>query len=198
MGLMRKGRSRAWFDDHGWWVIQVLFEAPMFGKASDLVVSVSWLWKLPHMADNHASFDYGWRIPGCFATFESPEQWAPITRRLASRAAEEVRAYRERIPDLRAAARVTDEYARGRVGWHAWDAAVANGLSGNVDTAARHFAAVADLDDDREWWQPARTQARTWERMVRSDHDRFVEQVKDHVENARQQLRLPTVELAVT
>jgi hypothetical protein len=34
--------------------------------------------------------------------------------------------------------------------------------------------------------------------MVRSDHDRFVEQVKDHVENARQQLRLPTVELAVT
>lgn len=39
-GLTRKGRSRVWLDDHGWWLIQVEFQPSSWSKGSYLNVGV--------------------------------------------------------------------------------------------------------------------------------------------------------------
>src|SRR5690349_3307368 len=67
MGLVQKGRSRVWLDDHGWWVIVVEFQPSGFGVASYLNVGICWLWDF---SKDHWHFDVGNRIPGAGASFE--------------------------------------------------------------------------------------------------------------------------------
>jgi hypothetical protein len=34
LGLVRRGNSRVWIDDHGWWTIQVEFQPSAWSKGS--------------------------------------------------------------------------------------------------------------------------------------------------------------------
>ena len=41
LGLYRKGKSRVWYDDHGWWLIQVEFQPSAWFRGSYLNVGIS-------------------------------------------------------------------------------------------------------------------------------------------------------------
>lgn len=69
MGLVRKGRSRTWLDDHGWWLIVVEFQPSGFSKASYLNVGICWQWSA--VPKSYLSFDMGSGVPGAGANFES-------------------------------------------------------------------------------------------------------------------------------
>src|SRR5689334_1392764 len=56
MGFRRKGRSRIWLDDHGWWVGVVEFQPSGWSRGSYLNVAASYLWK-PAFAQSDWSFD---------------------------------------------------------------------------------------------------------------------------------------------
>src|SRR5688572_5869794 len=101
MGLQRKGRSRTWLDDHGWWLTVVEFQPSGFVKASFLIVGICWLWSA--QPKDYLSFDLGYRIPGAGGSFESEEQWHAVVERLVQQAADEVLRYRALVPDLTAA-----------------------------------------------------------------------------------------------
>lgn len=194
LGLVQKGRSRIWWDDHGWWVINVEFQPSGFGKGSYLNVGIGWLWA-PE-ARPYVPFNVGYRVEG-FWQYESAEQWEPVARRLAERAAAEVVSYRDLVPDLRAAAAVCVredlEYKDGLIGWHTWYAAVASGLVGDIARAGNRFEAVAHSSDDAAFWQPVRERAVAWGDLVAHDHDAFVDGVRTQVAANRAALRLNPV-----
>jgi hypothetical protein len=60
IGFLRKGRSRIWLSDHGWWVAVAEFQAGGWKKGSYLNVAAHWLWS----SSGHISFDYGGRHGG--------------------------------------------------------------------------------------------------------------------------------------
>ena len=41
LGLYRKGKSRVWYDDHGWWLIQVEFQPSAWSRGCHLNVGIS-------------------------------------------------------------------------------------------------------------------------------------------------------------
>lgn len=43
LGLRRDGKSRVWYDDHGWWAIVVEFQPSSWGRGSYLNVGLSWM-----------------------------------------------------------------------------------------------------------------------------------------------------------
>lgn len=45
LGLRQKGRSRLWFDDHGWWLINVEFQPSSWGRGSYLNIGEQHLWR---------------------------------------------------------------------------------------------------------------------------------------------------------
>jgi len=45
LGLTRKGRSRTWLDDHGWWLGVVEFQPSAWGPGSYLNVGAMFLWR---------------------------------------------------------------------------------------------------------------------------------------------------------
>jgi hypothetical protein len=45
LGVKRKGRSRTWLDDHGWWLGIVEFQPSSWGAGSYLNVGPEFLWQ---------------------------------------------------------------------------------------------------------------------------------------------------------
>lgn len=202
MGLVRKGRSRTWWDDHGWWLVNVEFQPSGFSKGSYLNVGICWLWTAEPKP--YVSYDLGYRVPGAGGTFESADQWRAVVGELVSRAAEEAVRYRQLVPDLEAAARECLRLERERIEhlrasqgrdatatWSTWNAAVASGLAGDVGAAVHHFDAVAQSPAGPDYWSPVQDRAAAWSTLVRRDHGAFVEAVRRQTGRQREALHLP-------
>ncbi|MGZ6267624.1 MAG: hypothetical protein ACXWNR_03550 [Candidatus Limnocylindrales bacterium] len=146
LGLIQKGRSRIWLDDHRWHVTVVEFQPSSWSKGSYLNVGVMWLW----FAKDYLSFDLGHRVRG----MESAESgdWASRVRALAQSAATRVKAIRDEIPDVSAAARVLMDDAEGPW-WPQFHAAVAVGLAGDVVRSERLCADLLRLEARHDWQQ---------------------------------------------
>jgi hypothetical protein len=58
LGIKRKGRSRTWLDDRGWWVGIIEFQPSDYSRGTCVNVGVHWLWSHP----GYVSFNYGGRV----------------------------------------------------------------------------------------------------------------------------------------
>jgi hypothetical protein len=90
-----------------------------------------------------------------------------------------------------AAAAILREQAEREKGWSMWDAAVALGLAGKRDEAAAMFRAVADDDDDRDWWVAVRRDAAKLAGLVCADPADFDATVRAWIDRYRDAIRLP-------
>ena len=143
LGLRRKGRSRVWFADHGWWLTVVEFQPSAWSKGSYLNVAAHWLWS----ELGHLSFDYGGRVAE-FEEYASDEQFGVAASDLARRAAYEVQQLAQTLTSLNATADALLDaeqtmHEQGRVGWMAYHAGVAAGLVGRSNEAAAMFRRIA-------------------------------------------------------
>jgi hypothetical protein len=149
LGFRRKGRSRLWFADHGWWLLLVEFQPSAWSKGSYLNVAPHWLW---HPAANdaprfHMSFDYG---PVRFAPFVALEQ-AMSFGEIDGLVAAAFRAsadFASELDSIEAAADATWAQAealraqRRPAHWPAFHAGMAAGLAGRPSGARAMFEAV--------------------------------------------------------
>lgn len=144
LGFHRKGRSRTWIRDQGWWLAVVEFTPSAWTRGSSLTIAAHWLWH----EQGFLSFDHCDRLPAS-ALYVSDAQFAPEARRLARTAAAAADALCRTFHSIHAAAitlgaeeKALPERARG--GWTAYHAAVANALSGRPDMAEALFHAIRD------------------------------------------------------
>ncbi|MEU1290153.1 hypothetical protein [Kitasatospora sp. NPDC005856] len=131
LGLRRRGRSRTWIDDHGWWLGVVEFQPSSWSQGSYLNTAVMWLWQ----DSDHLEFHVGGREAG-HEPFEDEAQFTPLATGLARRGAERITEYRARFVDLPSTARhLTAVPARRGNLWDNYHAGIAAGLTGDADTA---------------------------------------------------------------
>jgi hypothetical protein len=140
----RKGRSRLWLADHGWWVAVVEFQPSRWSKGSYLNVAAHWLWN----DGGDISLDHGGRLAE-FETYRSDAQFAPAVARLADMARDEAKQLGRRFSSLdRAAdvllhaARSTPTQINNHPAWLDYHAGVASALAGQSADAAEMFASV--------------------------------------------------------
>ena len=137
LGLYRKGKSRVWLDDHGWWVIQVEFQPSASSKGSYLNVGLNWML----YEGNVGAFNIGSRVSVPFISAVGNESFEEDARKLAVRAREEVVRIRSSFSSLRGA---LDYYAtlERRGIWDDYYHGVVRGLSGDAAGALEVFRAV--------------------------------------------------------
>jgi hypothetical protein len=148
LGLRRKGQSRLWIGDHGWWLAVVEFQPSGFAEGSYLNVAAHWLW-----SDNgYISFDLGGgaeggsRVAG-FEAFESDEQFEGTALRLAAVAAQEVCELTARLPSIAETANLLlskEAKSPARGSWSTYHAGVAAGLAGRAGEANAMLRSVTD------------------------------------------------------
>jgi hypothetical protein len=200
LGVVQKGRSRLWFADHGWWLINIEFQPSGFSKGSYLNVGAQWLWQ-PTSA--HA-FMVGYRA-GQFSGYDSDEQFAPIAVQLAQSAVDEVVKYQSLFPDVHAVAefyraeeratarsrrdpRNTDPYPLSPAGMY--HIAVALGLCGKAEESARWFDAFVSVRDSRPWFISEQHEAERLQALL-ADQSAFRQAVETTIVATRVALRLP-------
>ncbi|MER9254692.1 DUF4304 domain-containing protein [Mesorhizobium sp. M0598] len=139
-GFQRKGKSRIWIADRGFWLSVVEFQPSSWSKGTYLNVAVHWLWgSLPETV----TFDRPQRI-GQFVPFESPAQFLLAVDQMAKKAVEIDQVHRSMFPSVQATATIlVNELQPGAYGeWAAFHAGVAAGLAGDFESARRLFESV--------------------------------------------------------
>jgi hypothetical protein len=176
LGLFRKGRSRIWLDDHGWWVTVVAFESSGLGKAATLKVAAMWLWD--DRPPGSVAFDLGRQpggginVPGAFSSYESDAQFEPEMRRIAIIAAAEVEQFRAWIRSYEDCAAACDA---SQTVLTVLDAAIAWGLARNERKALAALTRHDELmrgyikRDQHADWKSELSRTQDHERLLRSE-----------------------------
>ena len=182
LGFRRKGRSRTWLWDHGWWVTVVEFQPSAWARGSGVNTSAHWLWiDQPHM-----SFDY-LQHSETFVQYASDAQFAGEVTAIAHSAAQEATRLQGLFPTVGAAAEVLakDERELPRAaqgGWGAYNAGMAMALAGRIDEATALFESVLD----------ERVQASVAPvRVALDDPTKFQQVAQNLISEHRRALRLP-------
>ena len=132
LGLSRKGRSRTWIDDHGWWLVNVEFQPSSHAKGCYLNVGTQHLW----VARGYFCFGDMERPLGgtAFAAFTGDEDaFASAMRTVVAAAAEAVVGRRRRHGEGR------DALAALAAGSDDLDAGIAATLLGEASRARARF-----------------------------------------------------------
>ncbi|MEX8505747.1 hypothetical protein [Leptothrix ochracea] len=184
-GLTRKGTSRVWIDDHGWWTIQVEFQPSAWSKGSYLNVGVNWLL----YEGSVGAFNVGSRVDVPFIEAAGNESFEKDAHNLALRAKAEVAQLRSRFSSLEAAA----SYYRSCVRQSAWDdyyCGVLMALSGDTENARAAFQSVPTHRLEYGWERALAQRASELHRLA-SDHTAFIETVRGIVMRTRSIGNLP-------
>jgi hypothetical protein len=188
IGLFQKGRSRTWLGDHGWWLDVVEFQPTDWGKGSYLNVSCMWLWNVKPVI----SFDVGTIREESLHRFENEDQFAEVAAILARNAEHKVLDYRRLFHSVGA---VSDFFlpCTEMMGWSAFNAAIAHGLSSRRDAALQLFAQCFNsVDVSIEWQKKVQEDAQYLASLI-NEPERFRREIAARVLRTRELHKLPTV-----
>ena len=159
LGFSRKGRSRVWYADRGFWLSIVEFQPSGFSKGSYLNVGVHLFWG----PQDFLSIDYIDEERRIFIGFTDANQFKPLAEQQAASAADASTVFRAQFKTIEDTAKTLGSAAEritllaGRAGgWPDFHAAIALGLTGE-EVAARALlrAVVKSFEGWPDMLEPA-------------------------------------------
>jgi hypothetical protein len=189
LGLRQKGRSRTWFDDHGWWLILVEFQPSAWSKGSYLNIGFQHLW----LRTDHFSFGRPERVRvegEEFISFDegNPESFQTGVTRLVEEARKAVELRRANHGEGAEAVQWIADSANESI-YDIYDAGVALGLLGDRKGALERFGRVLSIEATYAWVANLQDKTRALADLL-GDQDKFGAEVIRRVEGTRETLRL--------
>lgn len=181
-GLKRKGQSRLYYDDNGWWCTIIEFQPSGFSKGSYLNVGVSWLL---YERDGFG-FDVGYREGG-FSSAENESEFTNAIFKMVMKAKQIVENNRERFLTI---SKVHEYYQSiKREGWAFYYAAVIAGMNHQFAAAEKDFNSLLAYPEKYEWEKILNSHSRELMRLLERPKE-FMEAVTGIVLRTRALLRL--------
>jgi len=199
LGLIQKGRSRTWLDDHGWWLIVVEFQPSSSSQGSYCNTGIDYLW----WPKDHLAFGWDWaRVQtesGDFISFSGDlDGFETAFHSMVDGAAKvTLRHRRSQGSDDQTVLRglTRRRRRRGTPLYSDYDVAAASGLLGDMKRARKAFGRIASTDDDqRDWVLRAKDTASTLASLLERPGD-FAVELADRVAITRSALKLPEASL---
>lgn len=183
LGLKRDGKSRIWYDDHGWWCIVIEFQPSSWSRGTYLNVGISWLL----FEKAHWTFDVGHREQG-FSPARAEQQFADALAGIVAHASQRVQDYRERFGTIQGALGHYQS-AELRSHWDCYHAGVIAALAGDVPAAHKYFESLIGQPRQHQWQQGLYYRALDLSRLLGSRRE-FRDSVAGIVLRTRTQLLL--------
>ena len=191
LGCRRKGRSRTWLDDNGWWVGVIEFQPSGWSKGSYLNVGASYMWQ-PAFAESAWSFDTGL----------GPRPWRDVIEgeSFAAKATELALIARETLVRLRdnhrtiasAADWLQREGIEGTL-WREYHLGMAFGLSGRIEAARDYFRLAIAPSPQHEWVKALAAESAAFVALLK-DRAAFRSAVLRRIQGTRATRKLPPVD----
>lgn len=185
LGLVRKGTSRVWIDDHGWWTIQVEFQPSSWSKGSYLNIGVNWLL----YEGSAGAFNIGSRVDVPFIEATGSERFEQDAHDLALRARDEVEKLRAQFSTLEAATSYYRDSGR-RSAWDDYYYGVVLAIAGDIVGARAAFESVP-THRMHYGWEKALTQRASELHKLAADRTAFIETIRGIVLRTRSIGNLP-------
>jgi len=188
LGYARRGQSRLWIADQGFWIAVVEFQPSGYAKGSYVNVCASWLWALrdPY----YIAFEYFDRLAPYADLGHAPpseEALQPLTIALVPAI--------ERLYDTFSSFPAIDAYleeraSEPRASLHDhYNAAVSAGLGGDSARRHRHFGWIAAHEARADWEAALKAKVAHLAEQAATQHALSVAICRE-IERARTQLRL--------
>lgn len=148
IGLVRKGQSRIWLDDNGWWLTMIEFQPSSWSKGTYLNVGISWLW----YPKEYMTFDIGYRESE-FVEFKDEDTFLIKAIGLAEKAKKKVLTYRHSMssPELAKEFVLTNTVGDEHNIWACLNKGIACLHASDIPNAKTHLENVIRCSDDRDW-----------------------------------------------
>lgn len=185
LGLRQQGRSRTWFDDHGWWLIVVEFQPSSWSKGTYLNVGAMWLWR---EIDSFA-FEYGNRL-GDFTAADDLKLFRDEVRAIAQRAASRVSQLRTELATPARVARLLSPIA-GDNRFRLLHAGIAAALAGSQVEAGNLLGRVHAPEPNEPEWVATLFNYASEVRALLDQQAALRERLERAVHWSRSALRLP-------
>jgi len=148
IGVIRKGRSRTWLDDNGWWVTVIEFQPSRSAKGTYLNVGVNFQW----YPKEYFSFDIGYREAG-FVEYKSDEQFEAAALGFSELAKLKILEIRKRLLTPKTSKKFIRSSLKSKKHslWAEFHQGMAFGVAGDTKKAESYFKKVLDNPHDTEW-----------------------------------------------
>jgi hypothetical protein len=168
IGVTRKGQSRVWLDDNGWWVTVVEFQPSAWSKGTYLNIGVNWQW----YPKDHFSFDLGYR-EASFIEYISDDQFEPKARELAEMAKAKVEEFRRSLSNQISAKEYIVSKTKEDKGnlWGEFNRGMACAITGSKEQALNYFKQVIENPHDVEWAIELKDFTRNMMNLISSGQD---------------------------
>lgn len=142
-GLFRKGASRVWLDDNGYFITQVEFQPSAREKGSFLNVGISFLWEYSERLNITLAFNYGYRMDVDKRQFVryngNDEEFMTEMERFADVALQRAIEYRQ-FHDLNYAKEMlAQRISKNCRSWYIYDMAMICFLKGDLEDGINYF-----------------------------------------------------------
>lgn len=142
-GLIQKGQSRSWLDDHEWFTTFVEFQPFQYQQGTCINVGVNFHWS----GRDHWSFDIGYRESG-FVTFVHLDQFAPEIEELAQMALSKVLFYRNSLRDPESAKQtILNHTFTSESLWGNYHKGIVCGITKDIPGLNNYFDRLLSIDD---------------------------------------------------
>jgi len=186
-GAIRKGQSRLWLDDNGWYITLIEFQ-PSSSPGSLLNIGVQFMWYPKEVY----AFDAGYRQQDIGSIrYRNDDQFTPQAQAMAEAARDRMLVIRQQMQDITSAS----AYIHGLLAenpvtvWTYLHQGMLHLLQGHTDEALSRFRQLLAEPDSWEW--ALALKAHTQELMLHIQHQRHLPWLAEIVQKSRALKKLP-------
>lgn len=176
VGVKRKGQSRIWLDDNGWWITVIEFQPSSWSKGTYLNVGINFQW----YPKEHLSFDIGYREAG-FVEYKSDEQFEAKTQEFAEIAKAKVLEIREQLSSPKSVKEYVISSLQNQPSmlWGEFHQSMSCVLTKDRNEAISYFNQVQSNPIDTEWAIELKEFTSRMVKLLESGEDalRFIDEI---------------------
>jgi len=205
-GIKRKGQSRTFLDDHGWYVIVIELQPSSYRRGTYLNIGVNFNWFL----SDHFDFDMGYRVDfeikghDEYIEFINEEQFTECIDLLCEKALQVVQGYRDALRTIKCAEKtVITQYDHSTIYtrkiWRNYNSGIISGIAGNRRNLNKYFKTLLTeidvLQDERPLWNNLKNTANDLLHAANNDLNAFKAKIVDIIKETRKLKKLDEREI---
>ncbi|WCO03485.1 hypothetical protein [Psychroserpens ponticola] len=189
-GIVRKGQSRIWLDDHYWFTTIIEFQPFSNRQGTCLNVAVNFHW----YEKDYLSFDIGDRESE-FIDFETEEQFEIKMNSLVELALKRTLGFREKLANLETGTNtiLNHKFASDSL-WGNYHRAIICGLKNDQKNAEQYFDLILKTDHDVAWANKLKDRVSNLKTELNNITD-FQKRVDLIIEKTRNEKKLKAIEI---
>ncbi|MDR1241608.1 MAG: hypothetical protein LBM00_02315 [Deltaproteobacteria bacterium] len=191
-GIKRKGQSRSFIDDNGWFIIIVEFQPHTYNKGTFLNVGVNFNWYLK----DYFSFDIGYR-ENEFVKCVEEKEFIENVDKLCKKAVEKVLKYRDDLKTMKNSEKTISEHKfTSDELWGNYHRGVMSGLMGNIRKLNEYFDGLLNVTDNGiQWMLELKRRVNELKEIANVDANKFREKIVNIIYETRKLNKLNEMEI---